>query len=56
VIDSLCDQAKGKDIAVVGLYCDFLAQQEQTTTGMLGAILKQLVSRGAIPEYIRGAF
>ena len=56
MIDSLCDQAKGKYVAVVGLYCDFLAQQEQTTTGMLGAILKQLVSRGAIPEYIRGAF
>ncbi|CUS15557.1 unnamed protein product, partial [Tuber aestivum] len=25
VIDSLCDQAEGKDITVVGLYCDFLA-------------------------------
>ena len=56
MIDSLCDQAKGKDVPVVGLYCDFLAQQEQTTTSMLGAILKQLVSRGGIPEYIRGAF
>jgi len=41
---------------VVGLYCDFLAQQEQTTTSMLGAILKQLVSRGGIPEHIRQTF
>ena len=56
MIDSLCDQAAGRDIAVVGLYCDFLAQQEQSTTRMLGAILKQLASRGGIPEYIREAF
>jgi len=56
VIDSLCDQAWEKDAAVVGLYCDFLAQQEQSTTGMLGAILKQLVNRGGIPEHIREAF
>ena len=56
VIDSLCDQAAGKDIAVVGLYCDFLDQQDQSTTNMLGAILKQLASRGGIPEHIREAF
>jgi len=56
VIDSLYDQAGGKDIAVVGLYCDFLAQQEQSTTSMLGAILKQLVIRGEISENIRQAF
>ena len=56
MIDNLCDQAAGKDIAVVGLYCDFLAQQEQSTTAMLGAILKQLVSRGGIPEHIREVF
>ena len=56
MIDSLYDQAGGKDIAIVGLYCDFLAQQEQSTTGMLGAILKQLAVRGGIPEHIRQAF
>ena len=56
VIDNLCDQAGGKDVAVVGLYCDFLAQQEQSTASMLGAILKQLASRGGIPEHIRQAF
>jgi len=55
VIDSLCDQAMG-DIAVVGLYCDFRAQQEQSTACMLGAILKQLVNRGGIQEHIREAF
>ena len=56
MIDSLCDRAEGKDIAVVGLYCDFLSQQEQSTASMLGAILKQLVSGGGIPEHIREAF
>ena len=56
VIDSLCDRAGGKEVAVVGLYYDFLAQQEQSTTNMLGAILKQLARRGEIPEHIRGAF
>ena len=56
VIDSLCDQAGKEDIAVVGLYCDFLTQQEQTTTNIMGAILKQLVGRGGVPEYLREAF
>ena len=56
LIDSLYDQAGGKNIAVVGLYCDILAQQEQSTTSMLGAILKQLASREGISEHIREAF
>ena len=46
----------GKDVAVVGLYCDFHAQQEQSTTNMLGAILKQLASRWGIPDHTREAF
>jgi len=40
----------------VGLYCDFLAQQDQSATNMLGAMLKQLSSRGGIPKYTREAF
>ena len=40
----------------MGLYCDFLAQQEQSTTNILGAMLKQLASRGGIPSHIREAF
>jgi len=56
VIDSLCDQAGEKGTAVVGLYCDFLAQQEQSTTNVLGAILKRLVGRGGIPDHIREAY
>ena len=56
VIDSLCDQAVEKDVAVVGLYCDFRQQQEQSATNILGAILKQLVSRSGIPVNIQEAF
>jgi len=56
VIDDLCDQARNEDITVACLYCDFLAQQEQTLTGMMGAILKQLVGKGDIPIYLREAF
>ena len=56
VIDALCDKAEEENIAVTGLYCDFISQQEQTTTNIIGAILKQLVSRGGTPDYLRKAF
>jgi len=56
VIDSLCDQAKEEDIAITGLYYDFLSQGEQTITNVLGAILKQLIVRGGIPDDLRKAF
>ena len=56
VIDSLCDQASERDIAVAGLYCDYLAHQEQTMVNMIGAILKQLLGWRTIPRDIREAF
>ncbi|RPA88511.1 hypothetical protein L873DRAFT_1115821, partial [Choiromyces venosus 120613-1] len=57
VIDKLCDQAKRKDMAVTWMYCDFVANQEQSAANILGAILKQLVrSRREIPAKIREAF
>jgi len=56
VIDSLCDRAEEESVAVAGLYCDFLSQQEQTSTNIMGAILKQLVGRGEIPRDLREAF
>ena len=56
MIDSLCDQARKEDIAVVGVYCDFLSQQEQTITNIMGAVLRQLVGRGGIPDYLREEF
>ena len=56
VIDSLCDRAGEESIAVAGLYCDFLSHQEQTITNIMGAILKQLVGKGGIPNFLRKAF
>ena len=56
VIDRLCDQAEDGDIVVAGLYCDFLAQQEQTITDIIGAILKQLVGREEIMKDVREVF
>ena len=45
-----------QDITIAGLYCDYLDRKEQTTSNMLGAMLKQLVGRGTVPEDIRMAF
>ena len=56
MIDSLCDQAEEKDMAVAWLYCDFLTHQELSATAMLGAILRQLVNIGQMPENIRKRF
>ena len=56
VIDSLCDQPGDVPVTVTCLYCDFLAQNEQSITNMVGAILKQLVCGGDIPKDIREAF
>jgi len=36
--------------------CDYLAQKEQSTTNMLGAILKQLLERDGIPEPLHQVF
>ena len=44
VIDRLCDQAQGQNVAVACFYFDFAAQREQPSTSMLGALLKQVVS------------
>ena len=56
MIDNLFDQAKKENIVIAGLYCDFLSQKEQTITNIMGAVLKQLVARGGIPDYVREAF
>ena len=56
MIDSLCDRAKEENIAVAGLYYDFLSHQEQTIPNIIGAILKQLAGRGDIPDCVREGF
>jgi len=52
VIDRLCDQARGKNVAVACFYFDFAAQKEQSSTRMLGALLGQIV--GGLEEIPRG--
>ena len=41
---------------MAGLYCDYLAQEEQSVINMLGAILNQLLERDGVPEPLREAF
>ena len=57
VIDSLCDQAGGQNVAVACFYFDFAAQKEQPSTSMLGALLKQVVGGlEEVPGEIMKAF
>ena len=57
VIDWLCDQASGRKAAVACFYFDFAIQKEQSSTSMLGALLKQVVSGlEEIPEEIAQAY
>ena len=56
MIDTLCDQAREEGFVVAWLYCDYVAQQEQTVINMMGAIWNQLVGRREIPKDIREAF
>ena len=57
VIDTLCGQENADKVAVVCVYCDFNAQDEQTATGVLGELLKQVVSAlEPIPEQVQKEF
>ena len=57
VIDSLCDQAEGRNVAVACFYFDFAAQKEQSSTSVLGALLKQVVGGlGEVPGKIARAY
>jgi len=57
VIDNLCGQVRGQNVTVACLYLDFTAKREQSSTSMLGALLKQLVvGLGEVPEEIVEAY
>jgi len=57
VIDSLCDQAGGQNVTVACFYFDFASQKDQSSTSMLGALLRQLVAGlGEVPEEIAQAY
>ena len=49
-MDGLCNGPGEEEIAIAMLYCDFRDQQEQKTTNITGAILKQLVGRDQVLE------
>jgi len=57
VIDNLCDQARGRNTTIACFYFDFASQNEQSPTGVLGSLLKQLVfGLEEIPEEISDAY
>ena len=57
VIDSLCERAGGQNVAVACFYFDFATQQEQSLTGVLGTLLKQLAAGlGELPEEMVQAY
>jgi len=57
VIDTLCEQAQGQNIAVLFFYCDYQAQKGQSAVNMIGGLLRQVISGGAgIPGEIQRAF
>ena len=56
MIDRLCDQAREEPFVVAWLYCDYLAQKEQSVINVMAAILKQLVGKREIPKDIQEAF
>ena len=57
VVDKLCDKAKEQNLAVACLYVDFAAREEQSSTNILGSLLKQIVSGlERIPDEIRQKF
>jgi len=57
VIDSLCDQNGEKNATVACIYFDFAAQNDQSPTITMGALLKQVVGGlEKIPEEITRAY
>ena len=57
VVDRLCDQAKGQNVAVTCFYFDFADRKEQSAVSILGSLLRQIVGGlERIPEEISRAF
>ena len=56
VIDTLCGQGDVDNMAVACAYCDFNSQ-EQSATGLFGALLKQVVSAlEPVPDQVQRTF
>jgi len=57
VIDALGKQARGQNIAVLSLYCDYKERENQSAVNMIGCLLEQVTwSAARIPSEIQSAF
>jgi len=57
VIDTLRKRARGQNIAVVFLYCDYQAQKDQSAVNLIRSLVRQAASRApSIPGEIKSAF
>ena len=57
VIDTLREQAREQNIAVLSLYCDYRARMDQSAVNMIGGLLRQLtLGSTRIPGEIQNAF
>ena len=57
MIDTLREQVRGQNVAVLSLYCDYQARKDQSAVNMIGNLLKQVALRPTgIPSEIRSAF
>jgi len=57
VIDTLRKETRGRNMAVVFLYCNYQAQKDQSAVNMIGGLVRQAASREPrIPSEIKRAF
>ena len=57
VVDRLCDESRGENIAVTCFYLDFAARKEQSVASILGSLLRRVVGGiEKVPEEITRAF
>ena len=57
VIDTLREQTRGQNVAVLPLYCDYQTQKDQSAVNMIGGLLRQVALRAPrIPDEIKCAF
>ena len=57
VIDTLLEQTRGQNIAVLSLYCDYQAQKAQSAVNMIGGLLRQATLGGPrIASEIKSSF
>ena len=57
VVDTLHEQARGRNIAVLSLYCDYQARKDQSAVNMIGSLLRQItVGAKRVPGEIKNAF